>query len=416
MFYIFFSLPSFSLVPFFCFVLGLATVFTRPPLPLVLANAAAAAVFTRAPLPLVLAYTAAAAVFALAPLSQVLAKATAATVFARGPPPLVLTEAATAAVFTPAPHPLVLADATPAAVFTLVPLPLVLADTAAATVFAPAPLPLVLAEAATAAVFTQAPHPLVLTQGACLGARHLGSRRMARWRRLARRIVWAVHTLFFVLAALPVWPLAAVACRPLQHSLIARRGLLLAIRQQYLARHLLRILHVEGVLCRRRRLRCKVLASTRRIRPHSLQQAVALFSRPAAPRAAWKAGWLAQGWLVRSPRTSLSCLPCRPPGDGTLPPKKKTHAFLFFVDVLRSRRRLRHRLRRRLCCKMPAHLMWGRLTLSCSWFSLLFSSTSRYGFSRSLAGVERHENPGPAAVLALSRMTVRPLLEPLLAF
>jgi len=80
-----------------------------------------------------------------------------------------------------------------------------------------------------------------------------------------------------------VWPLAG----RFQHSLIACRGLL-AIRRQCLARHLLHSLHVEGALCRCRRLQRKELASARRMRPRSLQKAVALLIGPAAPPAAWR--------------------------------------------------------------------------------------------------------------------------------
>ena len=77
------------------------------------------------------------------------------------PLPLVLADAAAAAVFAPAPLPLVLAEAAAVAVFTLAPLPLVLANAAAAAVFALDPLPLALAEATAAAVFTSVPPPLV---------------------------------------------------------------------------------------------------------------------------------------------------------------------------------------------------------------------------------------------------------------
>jgi len=208
-----------------------------------------------------------------------------------------------------------------------------------------------------------------------------------------------------------VWPLAAVACRPLQHSLIARRGLLLAIRQQCLARHLLRILHVEGVFCRLCRLRCKVIASTRRIRPHSLQQAVALFSRLAAPRAARKAGWLAQGWLVHRVPRSPPCLADRQGMARSHQRKGRTpfYSCLTFFVVATG---FDTGFAAGFAAFQRYLMMWGRLTLSCSLFFLLFSSTSRYGFSRSFTRAERHENPRPAAVLALSRMTVRPLLDP----
>jgi len=92
-------LPFRSLFLFCCLVLDISTIFAPAPLPLVLAEAAAAAVFARTPLPLVLAEAAASAVFARAPL------------------PLVLADAAAAAVFAPALHPLVLAEAAASAVF-----------------------------------------------------------------------------------------------------------------------------------------------------------------------------------------------------------------------------------------------------------------------------------------------------------
>jgi len=116
---------------------------------------------------------------------------------------------------------------------------------------------------------------------------------------------------------------------------------------------------------------------------------------------------------VHLPCALRPCSPCRPLGGWRAPTKEKTYAYFFFVGVLRSR----HRPRRRLCCKVPVHLlMWGRLTLSCRCTNyrrectVLFSSTSQDGFSRSLTMAERREKPGPAAGLALSRMTVRPPL------
>ena len=87
-------LYSLSFFLFCCVALGFSTIFTRAPLPLVLAEAAAAAVFALASLPLVLAEAAVATVVALALPPLVLADAAAATVFALSPLPLVLAEAA----------------------------------------------------------------------------------------------------------------------------------------------------------------------------------------------------------------------------------------------------------------------------------------------------------------------------------
>jgi len=270
-------LPFRSLFRFCCFTLDLLTIFALGPPLLMLADAATTAVFARAPLPLVLADAATTAVFARAPPSLVFAEAATTAVFARTPPALVLAEAATAAVFARAPLTLVLADAATATVFAPAPLSLVLADAAAttvftctshslvlayataATVFAPAPLPLVLADAAATTVFTRTPHPLVVAEAAAAAvfapaplpvvraegrglAGLLGCRRM--WRRScgrARCIGWFRITLC-VLAALSLWP-CSVRCVPLQHSLLARRGSLRAIRViRYPLRH---ILHVE---------------------------------------------------------------------------------------------------------------------------------------------------------------------------
>jgi len=96
-------LPFLSRFLFYCLALDLSTIFAPAPLPLVLAEVAAAVVFAVAPPALVLAEAAAATVFALALAPLVLADAAAAAVFALAPLPLVLAEAVTTAVFTPAP-------------------------------------------------------------------------------------------------------------------------------------------------------------------------------------------------------------------------------------------------------------------------------------------------------------------------